>query len=86
MREWLAIALQRNVILRGVKVGAVVGTVLVAINQGDQILVGDLPPEVFWKIPLTYLVPFCVSIYVGVSSALSHREEIALLIRHSSDK
>lgn len=47
MREWLAIALQRNVILRGVKVGAVVGTVLVAINQGDQILAGDLLPEAF---------------------------------------
>jgi hypothetical protein len=47
MREWLAIALQRNVISRGVKVGAVVGTVLVAINQGDQILAGDLLPEAF---------------------------------------
>lgn len=78
MRKWLAIALQRNVILRGVKVGAIVGTVLVAINQGDQILSGDLPPEAIWKIPLTYLVPFCVSIYVGVSSAL--------LDHHSGDK
>ncbi len=86
MREWLAIALQRNVILRGVKVGAVVGTILVAINQGDQILPGGLPPEAFWKIPLTYLVPFCVSIYVGASSALSHQEEMALLDRHSGDK
>jgi hypothetical protein len=38
-----------------------VGTVLVAINQGNVLLTGDLPASLAWKIPLTYLVPFCVA-------------------------
>ena len=86
MREWIAIALQHSVIMRGVKVGAIVGTVLVAINQGDQVLSGEFSSATFWKIPLTYLVPFCVSIYVGVNSTLTHRAVIAQLNRQPSDK
>ena len=60
-------------IKRAVKVSAVVGTILVAINQGDLILNGFAPP--LWKIVLTYLVPFSVSSYstasllVGVAAA-----------------
>jgi hypothetical protein len=38
-----------------------VGTVLVAINQGNVLLAGDFPASLAWKIPLTYLVPFCVA-------------------------
>ena len=39
----------------------VVGTVLVAINQGTVLASGDLPGSLAWKIPLTYCVPFCVA-------------------------
>jgi hypothetical protein len=39
----------------------VVGTVLVAINQGTVLAKGDFPASLYWKIPLTYLVPFCVA-------------------------
>jgi hypothetical protein len=39
----------------------VVGTILVAINQGNVLLGGDYPASLAWKIPLTYLVPFCVA-------------------------
>lgn len=38
-----------------------VGTILTIINQGEAIL-GD--PKINWfKVILTYIVPFCVSLY-----------------------
>jgi hypothetical protein len=39
----------------------VVGTILVAINQGTVLATGDLPGSLGWKIPLTYCVPFGVA-------------------------
>lgn len=46
---------------RAFKVSVIVGTVLTLINQGDLILAGFVPE--IWKVPLTYLVPYCVSSY-----------------------
>lgn len=46
---------------RSLLTAAVVGTVLVGINQGTVILGGDFPPSLYWKIPLTFAVPFCVA-------------------------
>ncbi|MEE9434522.1 MAG: nitrate/nitrite transporter NrtS [Sphingorhabdus sp.] len=55
LSAWLAPAIQRRAII----VAAIVGTALLAINQGDLILAGSWPP--LWKIGLTYLVPYLVS-------------------------
>ncbi len=41
-----------------------VGTVLVAINQGDAIVDGD--PINWFKLCLTYCVPYGVATYAGV--------------------
>lgn len=46
---------------RSLATAAVVGTILVAINQGTVIAEGDLPGSLAWKIPLTYCVPFSVA-------------------------
>lgn len=70
MKEWLSVATRRDVIARGLKVGVFVGTILTAINYGDVILTGQIAPSAAWKIPLTYLVPFCVSTYAGVEAIL----------------
>ncbi len=48
--------LQRSLII-----ALVVGTILTAINQGNVILGGDFPASLYWKIPLTYCVPFGVA-------------------------
>ena len=48
--------------LRAITVSLVVGTALNLINSGDAMLAGHLPPHA-WKIPLTSLVPFAVSLY-----------------------
>lgn len=71
MNSWIRIALRKDVVLRGLKVGGIVGTILVAINQGDSLLAGGLPAEALWKIPLTYCVPYCVSTYASVSAIRS---------------
>jgi len=42
---------------------AVVGTILTAINQGNLLVAGQLPPILYWKIPLTYSVPYLVSTF-----------------------
>ena len=68
MKEWLRIATRRDLVLRGLKTGLIVGTILVAINQGDMILSGQLDASAAWKIPLTYLVPYCVATYGGVAA------------------
>lgn len=46
---------------RAIKVSAIIGTLLIAINQGDHIAEGEWPA--IWKIILTYLVPYAVSSY-----------------------
>jgi hypothetical protein len=43
-------------------VALVGGTILTAINQGNSILRGDFPASLYWKIPLTSVVPYCVAI------------------------
>jgi hypothetical protein len=42
-------------------IALVVGTLLTAINQGDVLLALRWPPALFWKLPLTYAVPFVVA-------------------------
>lgn len=73
MKGWLEIAFSRQVVLRGTKVALLVGTILVAINQGGAILDGSLTAATAWKIPMTYIVPYCVSTYAAVSAIIARR-------------
>ena len=50
------------------RVALVVGTVLNVINQGDALLSGG--PIVWWKLGLTYVVPYCVSTYGAVTARM----------------
>ncbi len=54
--------LVRNALLTAL----VVGTILTAINQGNILVDGKFPPPLFWKIPLTYSVPYCVSTWAAL--------------------
>lgn len=47
----------------------VVGTFLVAINQGNVLVHGNVPPAFYWKIPMNYVVPFCVATWGALGSA-----------------
>jgi hypothetical protein len=68
MRDWLKLATKQTVVLRGLGYSVVVGTVLMAINQGDVILCGDLTRTHIVKIGLTYIVPFAVSMLSSVGA------------------
>lgn len=62
--ECLRCALRHpSLVRRAASIALVVGTVLLLINQGDVVLSGLLPAALFWKVPLTYLVPYFVSTY-----------------------
>jgi len=68
MRSWLALAFERSVSRRAVKVAAVVGPILTVINQGDVLLHGPYSSRTWLKIALTFLVPYCVSTYASVQA------------------
>lgn len=68
MRSWFAVAVEPDVVRRSLKVGVVVGTVLITINYGDRILAGSLQSGDWIKMGLTYLVPYAVSTYASVSA------------------
>ncbi len=56
-------------VLRSIKVALVVGTVLALINHFDAILSGAIGARRGFQIVLTYLVPYCVSMYGSAMQA-----------------
>ena len=69
---YLEAATQRTVVQRSLKVGAVVGSILVAINYGDRFFPYTLASSDWIKIVMTYCVPYCVSTYASVSTMMAH--------------
>lgn len=58
-----------------------VGTVLVAINQGTAIARDGLTGDIAWRVALTYLVPFCVATWGSLAG--SRRRSPAPLLSHA---
>lgn len=52
----------------------VVGTILALINYLDRLVGPGLEPLDVVKIGLTYLVPYCVSIFASVQAIRERRE------------
>lgn len=61
-----------TVVKRAVVVALIVGTLLNFINQGGNMLSGSV---VWWKLLLTYLVPYCVSSYSSASEKAKQAAE-----------
>ena len=70
-RDWFEVAKRADVIKRSLKVSLFVGTILIAINHGNLLFSGAALPDLIWKIPLTYCVPYAVSTYAAVDAILS---------------
>jgi len=69
--RWLRCVLMFGpLVARSAVICAVVGTILVTINQGDTILGGNASLDLAWKVPLTYAVPYTVA---TVSAVLNSR-------------
>lgn len=63
LRTFVAYCIERDTLLRSIKTGLVVGTILALINHGQDLLSGQFSWG--WVIPMliTYLVPFSVATY-----------------------
>jgi hypothetical protein len=70
VRQWCYTALRRDVVGRSIKVGLLVGTILVLINYTDRIIAAELTTTDYFKMVLTYFVPYCVSTYATVCTIL----------------
>lgn len=60
-RQSLARTFAGPSVRRSLAVAALIGTLLNAINQGPEMISGHWP--VWWKLTLTYIVPFAVASY-----------------------
>ena len=61
--------MHRPMLKRSAIAAAVVGTILTALNQGDLLLSGQWNSALYWKIPLTYCVPFLVATYGALTNS-----------------
>ncbi|MGD2187216.1 MAG: nitrate/nitrite transporter NrtS [Desulfobacterales bacterium] len=68
IKNWMRLAFSRPVCWRAVKVSALVGPILVAVNQGDVLLQGGLNFFCWLKIGLTIMVPYFVSTVSSVAA------------------
>lgn len=71
MPHWWRLAVRRDVVRRATKVALLVGTLLLIINHGDALLMGQLDGVRLAKILLTYLVACAVSTYAAVGALMS---------------
>lgn len=70
---FLSLLIHPAAIRRALIISAIIGTLLILINQGDILIVGGMPP--LWKIILTYLVPYGVSSYSTAASLYAAQED-----------
>ena len=57
----------RPIVRKAAQTALVVGTILTLINQSDALLAHHGTLALLWKIPLTYGVPYMVSMYGALS-------------------
>ncbi len=75
MMIWLKIACERQVVVRSLNYAFIVGPILIAINEGDQILAGNITTTVVAKMLMTVCVPYLVSTFSSVGAIRSVRRE-----------
>ena len=63
--------MHRPMLRRSLLASLVVGSILTALNQGDVLFSAGLGGALYWKIPLTYAVPFLVATWGALSISRS---------------
>jgi len=70
----------RNIFYKASKIALVVGIILNLINQGEYLIHLDFENVNFYKLGLTFMVPFSVSTYTAITMKMKyHVGEKALL-------
>ena len=65
----MALAFENGTFKRAIFTSLLAGSLLTFINHGDIIITGNSPD--YWKILLTYFVPFCVTTWGAITGNLS---------------
>ncbi len=73
IREWMHIASRKPIVMRGLKYGIVVGSILIIINHGNAMAAGTVDATRMIQMVLTVLVPYCVSTASSVGAVIDHR-------------
>lgn len=68
MKQWLQLALSRNVVGSALVMAFIVAPILVLINQGEHIFGQDSSDFSWTKVILTFLVPYMVSTVSSVNT------------------
>ena len=71
MDKFLTVALHKDIVISSLKVALFVGTVLNLINQGDHLISLNTQHLDWFKLGLTYSVPYLVSTYASVRTKLN---------------
>ena len=61
--------LHRPMLKRSAIAALVVGSILTLLNQGDLLISAQWNNSLYWKIPLTYCVPFLVATYGALTNS-----------------
>ena len=75
IREWMHIASRKPIVMRGLKYGIVVGSILIIINHGNAMAAGTVDTTRMIQMVLTVLVPYCVSTASSVGAVIDHRAD-----------
>ncbi|MCV6608208.1 MAG: nitrate/nitrite transporter NrtS [Campylobacterales bacterium] len=70
IRVMLEMISEKETLFKAIKIAIVVGIILNLINQGGAILAFDIENINFFKMGLTFCVPFCVSLYTALTIGL----------------
>ena len=69
----IGLVLEGGIVRRSLIVALIVGIILNLIAQGDFLVEGQ--PLNYWKIALTFCVPYCVATYGAVTARLAERRD-----------
>jgi hypothetical protein len=86
VRQFLGIALRREIVGRAVRTALVVGTVVAVINHGPAIAALSREPLRFFQIGLSYLVPYFVATYAAAHQELRHKAQAAVARQDVGDE
>jgi hypothetical protein len=71
--QFLATALQGEIVRRSLRMAALIGSVLALINHGPALFTGKMDSQRWLQMGLTYIVPYCVATYAASMQELRHR-------------
>ena len=76
MKLFFEAALERGTVATSAKVAFFVGSILALINYGDRIFFyGDMRALDWFKLAVTYCVPYCVATYGAARYATRHARD-----------